>query len=155
MWQDVPERTEPASAEETYNAVISTQRAIKQATLKLVSAEALTHPQYQALREIAKKSGAMLMREISDAMLVTPANVTGIVDRLEEKRLVTRKVSQGDRRATIVELTPEGRAVQERVAKKQGQLVQRALGAFKVDEQRTLRSLLQKLQREISTLPIR
>lgn len=150
----MPERTEPASAEETYNAVISTQRAIKRATLVLVSAQALTHPQYQALREIAK-NGAMLMREISDAMLVTPANVTGIVDRLEEKGLITRKISQGDRRATIVELTPEGRAVQERVAKKQGELVQRALGAFTVDEQRTLRSLLQKLQREISALPVR
>jgi DNA-binding MarR family transcriptional regulator len=151
----MPDRTDPASAEETYNAVISTQRAIKQATLVLVSAESLTHPQYQALREIAKKNGAMLMREISDAMLVTPANVTGIVDRLEEKGLVIRKVSQGDRRATIVELTPEGRAVQERVAKKQGQLVQRALGAFTQDEQRTLRGLLQKLQREISALPVR
>jgi DNA-binding MarR family transcriptional regulator len=150
----MPERTESASAEETYNAVISTQRAIKQATLVLVSAQALTHPQYQALREIAK-NGAMLMREISDAMLVTPANVTGIVDRLEEKGLITRKVSQGDRRATIVELTPEGRAVQERVAKKQGELVQRALGTFTADEQRTLRGLLQKLQREISALPIR
>ena len=150
----MPERTEPASAEETYNAVISTQRAIKRATLVLVSAQALTHPQYQALREIAK-NGAMLMREISDAMLVTPANVTGIVDRLEEKGLITRKISQGDRRATIVELTPEGRAVQERVAKKQGELVQRALGAFTVDEQRTLRGLLQKLQREISALPVR
>jgi len=150
----MPERTEPASAEETYNAVISTQRAIKRATLVLVSAQALTHPQYQALREIAK-NGAMLMREISDAMLVTPANVTGIVDRLEEKGLITRKISQGDRRATIVELTPEGRAVQERVAKKQGELVQRALGTFTADEQRTLRGLLQKLQREISALPIR
>ncbi len=32
----------------------------------------------------------MLMRKMSDAMLVTPANVTGIIDRLEEKKLVRR-----------------------------------------------------------------
>ena len=92
----------------------------------------------------------MLMRKMSEALLVTPANVTGIVDRLEQKGLIRRTASQGDRRVTIVELTPKGRALQERVAKKRGELVQRSLRAFTPDEKKTLCFLLEKLQREMS-----
>ena len=65
---------------------------------------------YYALRVIAK-NGAMLMRKMSEALLVTPANVTGIVDRLEQKGLIRRTASQGDRRVTIVECHSKGESV--------------------------------------------
>ncbi|MGA2666033.1 MAG: MarR family transcriptional regulator [Nitrososphaerales archaeon] len=144
------EREETAGpTDEAYDAVIATYRVIKNAMKGLVSDEALTQPQFQALKVIAK-DGAMLMRELSAAMLVSPANVTGIVDRLEGKRLIRRTAREGDRRATMVELTPEGRAVQGRVALRQAELVQRALGAFTPAERKALCDLLGKLQRELT-----
>ena len=47
-------------------------------------------------------------------MMVTVSNLTGIVDRLEEKKLVTRKRDENDRRVVHVVLTDKGRqGVQE------------------------------------------
>src|SRR5271165_6909183 len=71
-----------------------------------------------------KESGSMLMRKMRDAMLVTPADVTGIVDRLEDKKLVRRTSGEGDRRATIIEITAEGKALYDKAAKKKDYMIQ-------------------------------
>ena len=92
----------------------------------------------------------MLMRKMSDEMLVTPANVTGIMDRLEEKSLVRRTPGKGDRRATIIEITSEGKALYERVAIKKADMLQKALTTFTKDELMTLHGLLEKFQSEMS-----
>jgi DNA-binding MarR family transcriptional regulator len=144
------ERVEPAERnDQTYESVVATYKAMRRSTLELVAEEGLTEPQYQALKVMAK-NGAVVMRKISDDMLVTPANVTGIVDRLEQKGLIKRTARLGDRRATVIELTPGGLAVQKRVASRYREFVQRAVGALTADEQRSLRNLLEKLQLEMS-----
>ncbi|MDG6988644.1 MAG: MarR family transcriptional regulator [Nitrososphaerota archaeon] len=130
---------------ETYGAILSAYRAMARRIAEMLSEEGLTQPQFQALRVVAKK-GTVCMREISDEMLVTPANITGIVDRLESRGLLMRTGRKGDRRTTDIELTPKGRALQERVAERYGEFVQNALRVFTPAEQRTLRELLVKLQ---------
>ena len=146
----MPSRTETAEVDqEAYNSIIATYKVMRQSTLSLFSDEGLTESQFQALFLLAK-SGPMLMRKMSDAMLVTPANITGIVDRLEEKKLVRRTPSKGDRRVTIIEITSEGRTVGDRLGKKKSELVQKALMAFTKDEQKTLNNLLEKFRKEMS-----
>jgi DNA-binding MarR family transcriptional regulator len=148
----MPARTEAAVEveQEAYNAIIATYKVIKHYTLGLFSEEGLTEAQLQALGLLVR-DGSMLMRKLSDSMLVTPANITGIVDRLEEKKLIRRTSSKGDRRATIIEITLEGKALYDRVAKKKATLVQKALATFTREEQRTLRNLLERFQREMSS----
>ena len=147
----MPVRTETAEADqEAYNTVIATYKVIRHATLGLFADEGITEPQLQALGLLVK-NGPMLMRKMSDAMLVTPANVTGIVDRLEEKKLAKRASVKGDRRATIIEITGEGKALYERVAVKKAAMVQKALATFTSDELMTLHGLLERFQKEMSS----
>jgi DNA-binding MarR family transcriptional regulator len=134
---------------ETYGTVTSTYKTMQRAVADLLSKEHLTQPQFIALRILAKK-GAMGMRKISDEMLVTPGNLTGIVDRLQRKGLISRRAREGDRRAAVIELTDKGRAAQEAVAMRYGRLMRRAFEAFTSDEQEALRRLLQKLERGMS-----
>ena len=83
--RDVPKRTRPAEDDgDAYTSVIETYKVMHRSTFELASLEGLTQPQFYALRVIAK-NGAIPMKRISDEMRVTPANVTGIVDRLEKK----------------------------------------------------------------------
>jgi DNA-binding MarR family transcriptional regulator len=146
----MPARTETAEADqEAYNTVIATYKVIRHATLGLFTDEGITESQLQALGLLVK-NGPTLMRKMSDAMLVTPANVTGIVDRLEEKTLVRRTPGKADRRATIIEITPEGQALYERVAIKKAAMVQKALATFTKEERLTLHSLLERFQTEMS-----
>ena len=133
----------------TYNAVIAAFKSMQHSIAELLSTEGLTQPQFIALRVIAK-NGSIPMKGISDAMFVTPANVTGIIDRLEQKGLIQRRARPGDRRTTIVELTHEGRAAQERVTLRYSEFMKKALQAFTTDEQEALRYLLEKLQQEMS-----
>ena len=146
----MPARLEASEVEQdTYNAFISTTKMLKRAALAVFSAQGLSESQFQAL-DLLVDNGPMLMRKMSDAMLVTPANITGIVDRLEEKKLVNRTASTGDRRATIIEITPEGRTLHDRVGKKKAELVRKTLSAFTKEEQKAMYNLLDKFQREMS-----
>jgi DNA-binding MarR family transcriptional regulator len=55
--------------------------------------------------------GSSTQRVLADALGVTPRNVTGLVDVLEETGYVTRKPHPADRRATLVTLTDHGAEV--------------------------------------------
>jgi DNA-binding MarR family transcriptional regulator len=52
--------------------------------------------------------GSQIMSNISDDLGVTRRNVTALVDALENEGLVRRMPHPTDRRATIIELTPQG-----------------------------------------------
>jgi DNA-binding MarR family transcriptional regulator len=52
--------------------------------------------------------GPTIMSGISEELGVTRRNVTALVDALEEENLVRRRPHPTDRRATVIELTPEG-----------------------------------------------
>jgi MarR family transcriptional regulator, organic hydroperoxide resistance regulator len=50
-------------------------------------------------------------RKLADMLDVTPANITGIVDKLIEQGLVRRVESQEDRRVVFLESTVEGKTL--------------------------------------------
>jgi DNA-binding MarR family transcriptional regulator len=50
------------------------------------------------------------MRTLADRLGLDPANLTSVVDRLEERGLVTRQPHPQDRRVKLLELTSTGRA---------------------------------------------
>src|SRR3954453_4081827 len=66
----------------------------------------LAPQQMIALRMLG--SGPRKMSELANALFCDNSNVTGIVDRLEERGLVTREAAQGDRRVTLLILNREG-----------------------------------------------
>ncbi|HJX35357.1 MAG TPA: MarR family transcriptional regulator, partial [Dehalococcoidales bacterium] len=52
--------------------------------------------------------GATTTGKLATALKVTPTNVTGIVDRLLEKKLITRTGDPDDRRVLLLRTTPQG-----------------------------------------------
>jgi len=69
--------------------------------------QGLTPPQFYVLATIGY-AGGLPFGEIGAKMMVTVSNLTGIVDRLEEKKLVTRERDEHDRRVVRVVLTDKG-----------------------------------------------
>jgi DNA-binding MarR family transcriptional regulator len=67
----------------------------------------LTPPQFYVLATIGY-AGSLPFGEIGAKMMVTVSNLTGIVDRLEQKKLVLRKRDETDRRVVHVKLTDKG-----------------------------------------------
>jgi DNA-binding MarR family transcriptional regulator len=68
----------------------------------------LSFPQAMAVHEL---ESPLSMRELAERL--DASNVTGIVDRLEERELVTRQILPGDRRVKRLVLTDEGRALRK------------------------------------------
>jgi DNA-binding MarR family transcriptional regulator len=67
----------------------------------------LTVPQIKSLFFIANQ-GTTNFTKLAAALGVTPANVTGIIDRLVEQGLVSRQENPGDRRMLMLRVTEKG-----------------------------------------------
>ena len=74
----------------------------------------LTLPQVKALMVVG--AHGVRMSEVGRALGASASTATGIVDRLVERRLVERVRDQGDRRAVLVRLTPDGQQTLEQIA---------------------------------------
>ena len=59
--------------------------------------------------------GPMTMTALCDAALLANASMTSAIDRLEEKKFVERATDKTDRRARLVQLTPDGTALIKRL----------------------------------------
>ena len=52
--------------------------------------------------------GATTTGKLAAVLKVTPTNMTGVVDRLLEKNLITRTTNPDDRRELVLRMTPSG-----------------------------------------------
>lgn len=77
---------------------------------KLRDGHGSTLPRFDVMAALYRAENGMKMSELSGALKVSNGNVTGIVDRLVGEGLIERRAVEGDRRATLVALTPTGRA---------------------------------------------
>ncbi len=68
-----------------------------------------TLPRFDVMAALFRESEGLKMSELSGRLRVSNGNVTGIVGRLVNDRMVERLPVPGDRRAMLVRLTPEGR----------------------------------------------
>jgi DNA-binding MarR family transcriptional regulator len=69
----------------------------------------VTLPRFDLMAQLDKSQSGMTLGELSQRMMVSNGNVTGLVDRLVEQKMIERRPSPTDRRAMLVSLTPEGR----------------------------------------------
>lgn len=84
--------------------------------------------------------------ELAARLDVSPAAIVGILNALEELGLVARKLSETDRRAYRVYLTPAGRGVRTRATARALQVDARALRGMSVAEVETLLGLMKRLR---------
>jgi DNA-binding MarR family transcriptional regulator len=101
----------------------------------------LTLQQAAALRNLDPSKG-MPMNALADALSCDAANVTAVVDKLEARGLVRRAASP-DRRVRLLETTPAGVALRERILARMREPTP-WITALEPDDQRLLRDLLRK-----------
>lgn len=106
----------------------------------------LTPPQLYVLATIGY-TGGLPFNEIGAKMMVTVSNLTGIVDRLEEKGLVVRERDSRDRRVVRVILTEKGTRLYRSAIPALEKSVSQFFSLLDRSEQKTLAFLLRKLMR--------
>jgi len=78
----------------------------------------LTSLQYQTLLAIEARdeSEPLTVTALAQVLLIKHNSAVGLVDRIEQLGLVTRHHLESDRRKVVVELTPRGRRIVDRLA---------------------------------------
>ena len=140
-------------AEQREDEILSSVLRAQVLMLRLVKScsakEGLTVQQFGVLRFLWKGE-PMTMNALSDLLKVSPPVVTGIVDRVEAKKLIKRNPSSADRRRTEIVLTEKGKRAYQNISEEYRKLVLDSLKySLSREEQETLAGLLVKFSREI------
>lgn len=106
----------------------------------------VTLPRFDVLAALYRQPEGLLMTELSRALMVSNGNVTGIVDRLVGDGLIQRTRRNGDRRTSIVRLTPKGFRHFKLLAAAHETWVNELLGAFDEDEVEQLSDIFKQLK---------
>lgn len=98
---------------EVMSAIRRVIRAVDLHSRKLVERFGLTGPQLVALHQVARLQNAPAAA-LARAMNLSQSTVTGILNRLEKRQLITRLRNGTDRRTITVSITPAGVAELEK-----------------------------------------
>ena len=98
-----------------------------------------------AILEALLHKGPQPVSELGRRIDLTSGAMTTAIDRLEERRLVTRVDHATDRRTWVIHLTPEGERLITRVFAGHEAAMERAMRGLSKGERATLTDLLRRL----------
>ena len=106
--------------------------------------EGMTYPRMRLLHELAEE-GPQIMAALRARLGVSARNITVLVDGLERDGFVKRVPHPQDRRATLVELTDQGRAAHRTVYATHADRAAALFASLDHDDQQALLGLLRRL----------
>ena len=106
----------------------------------------MTLPRFDLLAQLDKASAGMKLGELSQRLMVSNGNVTGLVERLVAQGLVDRQVAANDRRSHLVKLTAEGRRAFRTMAAAHEIWIAEIFGDLSTGERAMLMQLLAKVK---------
>ena len=98
-----------------------------------------------AILEALLHKGPQAVSELGRRIDLTSGSMTTAIDRLEARRLVRRTDHASDRRAWVIHLTPEGKALITKVFARHEDAMERAMHGLSRTERATLTNLLRRL----------
>lgn len=120
----------------------------------VLATEGITVPQAITLKTIKQQGPACRMSDLAAVRFLTPAAVTGVVDRLIHLGLVERKYDEKDRRVILLALTRRGEAATSTIEKRIEAIMLRFFeGVPKADRAASLRvfkALAQYLKEQLN-----
>jgi len=105
----------------------------------------LTESQFDVVATLGNTSG-MSCKALGEKTLITKGTLTGVLDRMEARGLITRTADCDDARRSHVALTSKGAALFDEVFPAHLQHLERAFGRLSESELKHLRSGLTQLQ---------
>ena len=105
----------------------------------------LTPAQFDIVATLGNTSG-MTTRELGEKTLITKGTLTGVVDRLVDKKLVRRVAMPSDGRCQIVQLTAQGEKLFARIFPAHLSHMERAFAQLSQKELNGMTEILRRLR---------
>jgi DNA-binding MarR family transcriptional regulator len=133
------------SAAQLVEALLTVTQAIRRRHNARLASYDSSVPRARLLRAMLEL-GTPRMSDLAAHLGLTARTITTAVDALEREGLLARQPAPGDRRATLVELTPSGRRHIEDWQAFQRQLAEEVVAPLDATERRQLLELLERIR---------
>jgi MarR family 2-MHQ and catechol resistance regulon transcriptional repressor len=135
---------ERITAPRLWMVIMRSHRALALLAEQSIAKVGLCRTDFAALEALLHK-GPLTISEIQDKVLLASGSMTAAVDRLEKLGLVVRKTSPSDRRARVLELTPEGKRLAASCFEKHARDLEALMSALSEKDKEQLYGSLKKL----------
>jgi DNA-binding MarR family transcriptional regulator len=135
------------SAPQLVEALLTLTQAIRRRHNARLASYDSSVPRSRLMRAMIEL-GTPRMSDLAAHLGLTARTITTAVDVLESEGLLARRPAPGDRRATLVELTPAGRNHVEEWQAFQRQLAEEVVAPLTANERRQLSTLLERIRAE-------
>ena len=123
---------------------MANQMLIQKRLLERVKASGLTLGQPKVLDYLKDHDGAS-QKEIAAGCFIEAGSLTSILNRMEEKGLIERRMLNGNRRTFHIFMTEEGEEKQKLIDKNFQQIEERALSGISEEEMEKFMSVSKKI----------
>jgi MarR family 2-MHQ and catechol resistance regulon transcriptional repressor len=137
------ENSRTIAAVRLYVKLARASRAVAARTEPRLTEAGLTQTQLGVLEAILHL-GPLTQRALTGKVLTSPGNMTDVIDKLEQRGLVTRCRVEADRRSVKVDLTAAGREFISNLFPRHAEDIARAMAGLTVAEIALLDDLLRR-----------
>jgi DNA-binding MarR family transcriptional regulator len=133
---------------EAYIALVRAAEDMNRDFVELLKTEDLSDAQYNVLRVLRGAGGdGLACREIGDRLIRHDPDVTRLLDRLDQHKLIARARDQKDRRVVRTKITEEGLARLERLDGPVDDMHERQLGHLSENRLQELHAIVEEARR--------
>ena len=118
---------------------------------ELLKESGLTAGQPKILEYLEAHNGVS-QKELASGCLIEPASLTSILNRMEEKKLIERRMLNGNRRTFYIFVTDTGRRRQRQIADAFRQLEAEAFDGIPGEQQTAVREVLTRVYGNLTAL---
>jgi MarR family transcriptional regulator, 2-MHQ and catechol-resistance regulon repressor len=129
----------------TLRELVRCNQAFERFSAAHVRTLGLTPAQFDVIATLGNTEG-MSCKELGEKTLITKGTLTGVLDRLEERRLIERCEDKSDARRTHIALTSEGEALFAETFLPHLAYVERAFSRLSPSEHKQLQTTLALLR---------
>jgi DNA-binding MarR family transcriptional regulator len=117
---------------------------------QLLKTEDLSPAQYNVMRILRGSPEGLTCREIGNRMITRDPDITRLLDRLEKRRLISRKRDDNDRRIVLTRITEQGLDLLARLDQPIRDMHRKLLGHLGQDRLRALTQILDACRSELA-----
>ena len=129
----------------TLRNLVSAYQSFERYSAPDVKAMGLTTTQFDVIATLGNQP-PMTCKDLGEKTLVTKGTLTGVLERLEVKGILERKLNPEDARSQMIGLTKKGQQLFEKVFPEHLQHLQKAFGQLSKQDLHDLTQSLQKLK---------
>jgi MarR family 2-MHQ and catechol resistance regulon transcriptional repressor len=134
----------PITAPKLWWVIGRSHHALRLLAERSIANTGLCLTDFAALEALLHK-GPLTISEIQDKVMLASGSMTAAIDRLEKMGLVVRKATAKDRRARVVQLTPEGQEVAASSFERHAKDLEQVASVLSEKDKRQLYGSLKKL----------